>query len=172
MERDRKEALVSTTLKHFLAALATDREKLAEYLRSPDEVVQEAGLSEADRAALRGRDPRILEARLELEDPAGLPGSRSLADKPRVEASMRFACLLRGIGSVIELIPPTPALPPRTAADALREDWRRIGGDLHRAIDRILAGQRCESWRLVAEHHRDLPRRGRNLPRTGRGRWC
>jgi hypothetical protein len=136
---------VSTTLKHFLVTLATDREKLAEYLRSPDEVVQEAGLSEADRAALKSGDPYALEARLELGDASGSPlAQKSIKDEPRTESSTRFACLLHGIGSVLELIPPTPTIPRRTTGDALREDWRKIGGDLHRAIDRILAEPRCD----------------------------
>ncbi len=133
-----------TTLKHFLVELATDREKLAEYLRSPDEVVQEAGLSEADRAALESGDPSVLEARLELGDARGSPRTQNIKDELRTESSTWFACLLHGIGSVWELIPPTPTIPRRTTGEALREDWRKIGGDLHRAINRILAEQMCD----------------------------
>jgi hypothetical protein len=167
-------------LKHFLAVLATDQEKLAGYLRNPDEVMQEAGLSEADRAVLRSGDRSALEARLGLRDSSypspsqGIksatdrprpPGSGSdhgtrprppawmrfirrsgagrsqeeAQDEPRAESSTRFACFLRGIGSVLELIPPSPTLLRQTTADPLREDWRKIGGDLHRAIDRVRA---------------------------------
>jgi hypothetical protein len=118
---------MSTALKHFLAVLATDQEKLAGYLRNPDAVMQEAGLSNADRVVLRSGDPDALEARLDLRDSSGFPPSQGI-----------FACLLRGIGSVLELIPPPPTLPRQTTADTLREDWRKIGGDLRRAINRVL----------------------------------
>jgi hypothetical protein len=58
---------VSTPLKRFLAVLATDLDRLAEYLRNPDEVMHEAGLSKDDVAALRSGDPSALEARFDRE---------------------------------------------------------------------------------------------------------
>jgi len=77
--------------------------------------------------------------------------------------SKHLGSFLRGIGSVLELFPPPPDIRPsllrggthlllkpytappplniprQTSADALRGDWLRIGGDLRRATERVLA---------------------------------
>ena len=59
---------VSTPLKRFLAILATDSDRLAEYLHDRDGVIQKAGLSPEDVAALRSGDPSILAARFECDE--------------------------------------------------------------------------------------------------------
>jgi hypothetical protein len=55
---------VAATLRHFLAVLATDLEKFMEYQQNPEEVMAEAGLSDADKAALRSGDAQVLEAQI------------------------------------------------------------------------------------------------------------
>jgi hypothetical protein len=52
-------------LKHFLAEIATNPDKLAEFQRNPDELMHAAGLSAEDIAAVKGRNPAALEARLD-----------------------------------------------------------------------------------------------------------
>jgi hypothetical protein len=74
---------VSMPLKQFLAMLATDSEKLADYLLKPDEVMNESGLSHDDMAVLRGGDLSILEASLDEERPGGaVPDPPFLAGSP------------------------------------------------------------------------------------------
>lgn len=59
---------MSTPLKRFLAVLATDLDRLEEYLHDPDGVIQKAGLSPEDVAALKSGDPASLEARFDCYD--------------------------------------------------------------------------------------------------------
>ncbi|MGP0062681.1 MAG: hypothetical protein ACLQGP_03645 [Isosphaeraceae bacterium] len=60
---------MSKPLLKFLAGIATDPEKLGEFLRNPDEVMHEAGLSPGDIAAIQSRNASVLEARLADPDP-------------------------------------------------------------------------------------------------------
>jgi hypothetical protein len=62
------EISVSTPLKSFLAVLATDLDRLAEYLQDRDRVMEEAGLSPEDIAALKSGDPSRLEARFDFDE--------------------------------------------------------------------------------------------------------
>jgi hypothetical protein len=55
---------VSKPLLQFLAGIATDPEKLGEFLRNPDEVMHEAGLSQEDIVAIKSRNASALEVRL------------------------------------------------------------------------------------------------------------
>jgi hypothetical protein len=62
-------------LQLFLARLATDPTTYKEYLKNPNEVMHQAGLSAADQAALRSGDPAIIAAQLEAGAHPG-PGRR------------------------------------------------------------------------------------------------
>jgi hypothetical protein len=85
--------------------------------------------------------------------------------EPRSGLWQHVGSFLHGMGSVLELFPPPPVLrldllrdetrlrprpeaapppldiPRQTSAEALRGDWQRIGDDLHRALERVRAGQ-------------------------------
>jgi hypothetical protein len=60
---------MSTTLRPFLAEIATDPDKMAAFLTDPDAMARAAGLDDADRAALRSADQGSIHARLERNRP-------------------------------------------------------------------------------------------------------
>jgi len=59
---------MSTTLRPFLAEIATDPEKMATFLTDPDAMAHGAGLNDADRAALGSADQSSIHARLLLNE--------------------------------------------------------------------------------------------------------
>ncbi len=88
---------MSTPLTRFLAAIATDPDLLAEYLRDKDKVIREAGLPQEDVAALRSGDRSTVVARLD-----------SLVPMPTVQVAISVSAELGGPAQVITQVPTWP----------------------------------------------------------------
>jgi hypothetical protein len=93
-------------LQLFLARLATDPRTFEEYLRNPDEVMHEAGLSATDRAALQTADPTAIAAR--IAEAAGHPtpttgttGVQPIVTQPVTYAVPIFVSASAGPGPVL-----------------------------------------------------------------------
>src|SRR5437762_12557509 len=69
---DTTEQTMATGLKEFLSNLATNPQKLGEFLHEPEAAMSAANLSEADKAALRSGVSGMVAARL-----AGVPLDRA-----------------------------------------------------------------------------------------------
>jgi hypothetical protein len=74
-----------------------------------------------------------------IRQPGGNPELNQGQTEPRTSPWMHLASFLRGMGSVLQLMPPPLVISRRTNGDAIRGDWLRIGADLSRAIERASA---------------------------------
>ena len=84
------------SLKQFLAAVATDPQKLKRYLEDPEALFEVQGLTEADKAILSSRDAAAVTAALGSEAPAPRPS-------PPTEAA--GACPEPSPGPVVWAVP-------------------------------------------------------------------
>lgn len=118
---------MSTPLQLFLARLATDARTFEAYLRDPDEVFREAGLSAADRAALEAISPSWSSAvtpSARIDDAGPHEPTPTSPEPPIVTQPVTYAVPIFVAASA----GPGPVLPTADVGDASRLGSRRRDG--------------------------------------------